>query len=133
MGARWDKRDVLLVGLCSALLIGLSRRFDFFCDDAFITLRYAHNLATHGAPVYNLGEKVEGYTSLAWLALASLGVHLPVALTAFVQGLGALSGVGLVAASSLLLRRVLPGERAYCSVALLMLVVCAPVAAWTSG
>lgn len=133
MRARWDKRDALVVGLSSALLIGLARSFDFFCDDAFITLRYAHNLATYGAPVYNLGEHVEGYTSLAWLVLASLGVHLPVPLTAFVQALGALSGVGLVAATWALLKRVLPGERGFCALALLALVVSAPVAAWTMG
>lgn len=41
-------------------------------DDAFITYRYARNVAAGEGPVYNLGERVMGYSSpafLAWLVL----------------------------------------------------------------
>ena len=31
-------------------------------DDAFISFRYAHNLSGGDGPVYNPGERVEGYT-----------------------------------------------------------------------
>src|ERR1043166_1004184 len=45
-------------------------------DDAYITVRYAENLARHGELVYNVGEQpVEGYT----------GVALPVLLAGFVR------------------------------------------------
>jgi hypothetical protein len=133
MSARWDKLDAIAIGAVSALLCYLASRFDFFCDDAFITLRYAENLASHGAPVYNLGERVEGYTSFVWLVLASLGALLPVPLPGFVQGLGAASGVLLLAASWALLGRVLPGERLFNALVLLALAVSAPVAAWAMG
>jgi arabinofuranosyltransferase len=133
MSARWDKLDAIAIGAASTLLCYLASRYDFFCDDAFITLRYAENLATHGAPVYNLGERVEGYTSFMWLLLASLGALLPVPLPGFVQGLGAASGVLLLAASWALLGRVLPGERLFNALVLLALAVSAPVAAWTMG
>lgn len=33
-------------------------------DDAFISFRYARNLATHGELVFNPGERVEGITNL---------------------------------------------------------------------
>jgi len=133
MSGRWNRIDAIVVGAASALLCYLASRFDFFCDDAFITLRYAENLATHGAPVYNLGERVEGYTSFVWLVLCALGALLPVPLPSFVQGLGAASGVLLLAASWSLLARVLPGERLFAAVALLALAASAPVAAWTMG
>src|SRR5688500_5067005 len=134
MTSRSTRVADLLLPLCAgALLVLIAHRFDFFCDDAFITLRYAENLATHGAPVYNLGERVEGYTSFVWLVLASLGALLPVPLPAFVQGLGTASGVLLLAASWALLGRVLPGERLFNAVVLLALAVSAPVAAWTMG
>ena len=41
-------------------------------DDIFITLRYADNLlAGHGA-VYNIGERVEGYTHFLWLMVLTV-------------------------------------------------------------
>lgn len=41
-------------------------------DDAFITFRFAENLARFGQLAYNLGEPVYGFTSPAWLGLLSL-------------------------------------------------------------
>ena len=45
----------------------------FVCDDAFITFRYARNLASGLGPVWNPGERVEGYTNFLWM-LASAAV-----------------------------------------------------------
>jgi hypothetical protein len=131
-------RQAGAVALASGVLLALASQYDFFCDDAFITLRYAQNLATYGAPVYNPpsydpAERVEGYTSFTWLLLAALGAKLPVALTGFVQVLGALSGVGLLAASAALLHRALDGQHAVRAIALLAIAATAPIAAWTMG
>ena len=38
----------------------------FVQDDAFISFRYAQNLAAGHGLVYNLGERVEGYTNFLW-------------------------------------------------------------------
>jgi len=58
-------------------------RYDFICDDAFIALRYAKHLIEHHELSYNLGERVEGFTSPLWVlltaALGSLRLALPVA------------------------------------------------------
>ena len=54
---------VALFGLLAAIFV----IFPFsIIDDAFISFRYAHNLAHKGQLVFNLGEKVEGITSLLW-------------------------------------------------------------------
>ncbi len=40
-------------------------------DDAYIVYRYAQNLADGNGLVYNVGERVEGYTCVLWLLLLS--------------------------------------------------------------
>ena len=52
-------------------------------DDAFISYRYALNLAHGNGLVFNPGEYVEGFTNLLWTVLIAgfirLGVHAPAA------------------------------------------------------
>jgi hypothetical protein len=45
-------------------------------DDAWIFYRYASNWAAGLGPVFNAGERVEGYSSLLWTALLALGARL---------------------------------------------------------
>ena len=58
-------------------------------DDAFISLRYAQNLVDGHGLVYNPGERVEGYTNLAWTLLLAV----PLALELDPVGSSALLGV----------------------------------------
>ncbi len=50
---------------------GLYRAIDlkWICDDAFITMRYVKNFVEGNGLVYNIGERVEGYTHFLWLML----------------------------------------------------------------
>jgi hypothetical protein len=72
----------LLFGL-GMLAYGLVAYRDFIADDAYITLRYAQHWLAGLGPVWNPGERVEGYTSFLMLALVtalgSLGLDLVVA------------------------------------------------------
>ncbi|MBN2803478.1 MAG: hypothetical protein JXR91_10310 [Deltaproteobacteria bacterium] len=43
-----------------------------FADDSFIFFRYANNIVTGHGPVFNINERVEGFTSPLWLALLTL-------------------------------------------------------------
>ncbi len=45
-------------------------------DDAFISFRYADNLARGRGVVYNPGEPVEGYTNFLWVLLTAGGISL---------------------------------------------------------
>jgi len=61
----------LLVPL--ALLLTYAELHWFQCDDAFISYRYVRNLVAGNGLVFNVGERVEGFTNLLWvleLALA---------------------------------------------------------------
>lgn len=48
----------------------------WFSDDAFISFRYAQNLVAGHGLVYNVGERVEGYTNFLWTMLAALVIAL---------------------------------------------------------
>jgi hypothetical protein len=41
------------------------------CEDAYITYRFAKNLAEGNGPVFNKGERVEGYSNFLWMAAIS--------------------------------------------------------------
>jgi len=74
----WQRAALALVALAA---LWHARRYDFFCDDAYIALRYAKNLIEHHELAYNLGQRVEGFTSPLWVlliaALGALGLALP--------------------------------------------------------
>src|SRR5262245_51500438 len=88
-----------------AVLIVHSLQFDFVTDDAFISFVYARNLARHGELVFNLGERVEGYTNFLWTLLLALGllVRVPAELSARV--LGTLAAALTLGACTLATRR----------------------------
>jgi len=75
------------LGLVAALALFAWRWLDYadvWIDDAFITFRYARSWAEGLGPVYNAGERVQGYTNFLWMALSALAFRLvpePTALT----------------------------------------------------
>src|SRR4029450_300392 len=62
--------------LLSAVLLVLHARmyWGYSVDDAFISMRYGKNLADGNGLVYNPGERVEGYSNLAWTLILA-GLH----------------------------------------------------------
>ncbi len=46
--------------------------FSTVVGDAYVTFRYSHNLAEGVGPVFNPGERVEGYANFAWMVLLAL-------------------------------------------------------------
>lgn len=60
----------------------------FVQDDAFISFRYADNLAHGKGLVWNEGERVEGYTNFLWVILISVGIRLGFEPIIFSQALG---------------------------------------------
>jgi arabinofuranosyltransferase len=66
-------------------------------DDAYITLRYSKNLLLGNGPVFNVGERVEGYSNFFWMLLLALfgwfGMHMEMAMKvlSFASGLGVLA------------------------------------------
>jgi hypothetical protein len=82
-------------------------------DDAFISFRYARNLADGHGLVFNPGERVEGYTNFLWTVIHSVPFLFsraadPVPLA---RALSLLSGIATILASYRLARDVASGAK----------------------
>jgi len=81
-------------------------------EDAFIYFRYALQWAAGHGLVFNPGERVEGFSSPAWMAVVALGARLGGAPHVFARAAGLLCGVLTVAATAWLARRLGAGRLA---------------------
>ncbi len=70
----WVQRALFVAGLSAALAWAWHLRSLF--DDAYISLRYARNFASGWGLVFNLGERVEGYTNFLWTMVFAAGIAL---------------------------------------------------------
>ena len=59
------------VGLLALIAYYYARTFNFIQDDSFITYRYVKNFTEGNGLVFNIGERVEGYTCFLWVILLS--------------------------------------------------------------
>lgn len=65
-----EKTTLLLLLLALAIYAFHSASmFEYTYDDAFISYRYAKNLSAGHGLVYNIGERVEGYTNFLWTVI----------------------------------------------------------------
>ena len=69
---------IWVVGIiaCSILLLVHAYSYNYVVDDAYISFRYAQNLADGKGLIFNPGERVEGYTNFLWVMITALGVKL---------------------------------------------------------
>jgi hypothetical protein len=65
---------LLLVAIVFVLVV-VGRQIRFV-DDAWITFRFAHNIANHGVWSINLHERVEGVSNLLWAVVLAPGARL---------------------------------------------------------
>ena len=90
----------LALGL-TTFTLALRAFWPFTVDDAFINLRYGRNLLEGHGPVFNVGERAEGYTSFAWMLAAAAAIALagaPEAWMKIASLLATLAAIGLAAA-----------------------------------
>jgi len=97
-----SRRRILLAGAVSlgaaAVLFALWRALAlaWLSDDAFISFRYAAHLLRGDGLVYNVGERVEGYTNLLWTLLLAGAMALGFSPETSSQTLGITCWLGLV-------------------------------------
>lgn len=120
-------------------LVGLVHFVNMTFDDAFVSFRYAENLASGNGLVFNPGERVEGYSNFLWTlllvvpTLLGAGRHeFGMLMVAKATGaLLALATVALVMATAD--RRREPTDRSTTPVAGLALALSASFLAWSDG
>lgn len=74
--ARGGRGVTVLLVAGGVLLVQSILYARFTVDDSFITFRFAGNWAAGHGPVFQAGERVEGYTCFLWLALLSIAGRL---------------------------------------------------------
>jgi hypothetical protein len=123
--------DLLFVS--AALVLCLAGRLFFgvmIGDDAYITFRYAHNLASHHALVFNAGEPVLGTSTPLFALLLAVPASLRLSLRDAAFLLGILSDLAILLVLSRMLREA--GERDAARLAPLLIAVTPLLAAITS-
>jgi arabinofuranosyltransferase len=132
LGERLDTaRPAIRVGVV-LVAAAVAWRIRFVQDDAFISFRFARNLADGHGLVFNPGERVEGYTNLLWTALMAVPEHLGWSTPTFSQVIS----LGLMAATLLLCERLavqVLGDRRTALLALVVLAANASFLAYGTG
>ncbi len=128
----------VLLLLSLAALLAHAWFYRFLCDDAFISMRYARNLAEGHGLVFNPGgEAVEGYTNFLWVLLLAGSHLLGAPITGAALFLSFLATIVLWSIVVFYVTRLSPPERGTPWMALFPLVAlatCRSVAVWsTSG
>ena len=90
-----------------------ARHFEFIQDDSFITFRYVRNFIGGHGLVFNIGEHVEGYTTLLWTLILSLPAKLGLNLIVTSRYLGVALGLAALITLVRLSRRLGGPERAF--------------------
>jgi len=84
------------LGLSLVLLLLHAWAYRFQCDDAFISFRYARNLAQGAGLVFNAGfERVEGYTNFLWVLILAGAGRLGIPIERAADGLSLAATVAL--------------------------------------
>ncbi len=91
--ARRRAWEWVVLGLCAAFLAYWQSRYvGYIKDDAFISMRYARNLAEGQGLVFNPGDRLEGYTNFLWVILLTPAFWLGVDPVTWAKALGCLAG-----------------------------------------
>ena len=125
--------SIFVIPLIILILILHINYFRFVCDDAFISFRYAKNFVEGHGLVYNIGEKVEGYTNFLWTMLLSLFMRLGMNVVVVSQVLGVLSSIVTILLLLHLNQKLYPRDNLFNYLAPFFLVCCGAYAAWSTG
>jgi len=96
----------VIVILAAAFTLHALAYWDWTEDDAYITFRYAENLAEGQGLVFNSGERVEGYSNFLWLIMTAGGMKAGIDPVPLSKTAGLISGLAALLLSWMLARRV---------------------------
>jgi hypothetical protein len=82
--------------------------FNLLQDDAFISFRYVRNFLDGHGLVFNIGERVEGYTNFFWIMLLAFLAKLGLPLIETARWTGVLAACGTLAMALYAARRFYP-------------------------
>jgi hypothetical protein len=120
------------IAVAAAVLIWHSLQYHFVTDDAYITFVYSRNLAEHGELTFNLGDRVEGYTSFLWTVVLAVPMLVGIAPEVSSLVLGTACGIATLFVVFRLMTRV-GLEAPWSYLPSFLLALSSGYACWSSG
>ena len=122
----WVWAAILLFCILSFAAISFTQ------DDAFISLRYAQNMANGHGLRFNLDENppVEGFTNFFWILIQAIPFYFRIDPVLYMKGVGFAAGIGLIFTCSLLLQRY-TSSRNWMRIGVFLAAINVPVVVWT--
>jgi len=102
--------QLLLILFCFVIYYHLTSEYNFIQDDSYISFRYADNFVNGNGLVFNLGERVEGFTSFFWIMLLSIIKLLNLDLEFWSQVLSFSFGLGVITTTYFIAKILLPSS-----------------------
>lgn len=105
---RRPRLGLALLGVILTLALAHMLMYAVVAEDAYISLRYSAQLADGNGMVFNVGEKVEGYSNFLWVVLVALPkIVIPAVDVVMVASvLGVLCALGTICVAYDLTRRI---------------------------
>ncbi len=127
-----DRKTIALV-LPALFIYGyLCYAFNFTQDDAYISYRYVANFLDGHGLVYNIGERIEGYTNFGWVIYMILWGALGLGYITASKITGFLFGAGIIVATHLIARLIFQGrDSAFGWVAVYLVAINQSLAYWS--
>jgi len=113
------------------------KSFNFIQDDSYITYRYVKNFTDGHGLVFNLGEKVEGYTCFLWVIVLSFMKFIGINFVSASQTLGIISSLLVLFFTYKISEQIFPKNKseyfntAFSLAAVIMLMANGAFAYWT--
>jgi len=122
---------ILLAGI--TIFVFFALHYDFVQDDAYISFRYAANFLDGNGLVYNIGERVEGYTNFLWvISLALLKELFALDFVPTARFLGLSSAAMIFILGSLLIKRLVEKNHLPILISfVILLLFCPALPYWT--
>ncbi len=134
---RQAKRRAFVVALAAAvpLLAFFVWRYDFVCDDAYISFRYSRHLAEGRGLVFNVGESppVEGYSNFLWVVWLALFEWIGIDITIAARASSIATGFVLLAAVIRFMQRRLALTTAELAASAVVLACLPSLSLWCTG
>jgi len=125
-----------LIGFLLILLIFITHAVYLNCiaEDAFISFRFAKNLANGHGLVWNIGDSpVEGYTNFLWVILCALGIKSGLNISVFAQSIGLIASIMTLVFAYMFARKIFNLTKLQSLIPPLLLSVSGPFATWAES
>jgi hypothetical protein len=121
------------LAISATVLLIHAYSYNYVVDDAYISFRYARNLARGDGLVFNPGERVEGYTNFLWTLMVAAGLKLGLEAVDLAKVLGFTFAAATLFLVGVFYSRIFGRTGKVSWIPAFLLALSPPLAVWTLG